>query len=221
MSLYTLSKSDKIGSIKIPDGIRIEKSSDVLMLSQLCNISIQETNSRLVNGNLAFIAFLNNQPAAFGWMATVNAKIGELNHGFVLPQGNRYLWNFRTFEPYRGKGIYPTLLQYILANGDNSASRFWIIHAPENIASLKGINKVGFKYAGKLYVDAYNTATIESTDLSLDLQYEIEYMKIKLSDEQASSCWNCSSPFLKKRSNECCCEKANNDCIGKRGLPTI
>jgi GNAT superfamily N-acetyltransferase len=183
-------------------------------------VSNEEIRNRLVNGHLAFVAYLNNEPAAFGWMATNNAKIGELNHEFYLPKGNRYLWNFRTFEAYRGKGIYPALLQYILQNSSSAASRFWIIHAPENVASLKGIRKVGFKYVGKLYIDTRNTATIESNETSSGLLHELEYMNITLSDKQASSCWNCSSPYLKKRSNTCCCAATENECVGNRLLIT-
>jgi GNAT superfamily N-acetyltransferase len=68
----------------------------------------------LANDHLAFVGYINNQPAAFGWMARGKARIGELNHELILPIGNRYLWNFRTMEAYRGLGVYPALLQYII-----------------------------------------------------------------------------------------------------------
>lgn len=221
MSLYTLSVEDTLSRIKVPDGLSVKTSNDVLMLSKLCNTSTEEISTRLANGNVAFVAFIYDEPAAFGWMATDVAKIGELNHEFYLPKGNRYLWNFRTFEKFRGIGIYPALLQYILQNNDETTTRFWIIHAPENIASLKGIRKVGFKYAGKLYVDIYNTTTIESNEVSLSLRDELEFMNITLSDQQPSSCWNCSSPFLKKRSSNCCCTESNVECVGKRDLSSV
>lgn len=221
MSLYTLSKSDEIGSMILPEGLRIEASKDVKLLSELSGMPVENINFRLANDNIAFVAYLNNQPAAFGWMAKYNAGIGELNHEFMLPEGNRYLWNFRTIDTYRGKGIYTALLHYILTSGDKNAARFWIIHAPENNASLKGIRKAGFKYVGKLYVDANNATTIEPGDLAMSLQNELTCMGIRLSRKPASSCWNCSSPFLKKRSNNCCCAEAKTECIGKRDLSTI
>lgn len=218
MSLYTFSHSDKLTSIKIPAGLRMEKSTDIMLLSIIGNITMPDVTKRLANDNLAFVAYINNHPAAFGWMARDNAKIGELNHEVMLPQGNRYLWNFRTLEAYRGLGIYPALLQYILQNGDHEANRFWIIHAPENNASLRGIKKAGFEYVGKLYIDENDNATIESNKTALTFQEELEFMDIKLSGQTASSCWNCSSPYLKKRSAVCCCSTAGNECVGNSML---
>ena len=186
-----------------------------MLLSKIGNTTMQDVTNRLANNNLAFIAFVNNQPAAFGWMARDNAKIGELNHEVILSRGNRYLWNFRTLEAYRGLGIYPALLQYILGNGDHGANRFWIIHAPENNASLKGIKRAGFEYVGKLYIDKNDKATIESNRTSLAFQAELEHMNISLSGQTASSCWNCSSPYLKKRSAVCCCFTTGNECVGR------
>ena len=214
MSLYTFSHPDKLSPVKIPEGLKMELSTDIVLLSIIGNTTMEEVTKRLANDNLAFVAYLNNQPAAFGWMARDNAKIGELNHEFILPPGNRYLWNFRTLEAYRGLGIYPALLQYILQNADDEGNRFWIIHAPENQASLKGIEKAGFAYVGKLYLNENDNPSIEYNETALTFQEELEYMDITLSAQTASSCWNCSSPYLKKRSPVCCCSTAGDECIG-------
>ena len=218
MSLYTFSHSDKLSPVKIPAGLKMELSNDIRLLSIIGNTTMEEVTKRLANDNLAFVAYVNNQPAAFGWMARYKAKIGELNHEFILPQGNRYLWNFRTLEAYRGLGIYPALLHYILQYGDFEANRFWIIHAPENNASLKGIQKAGFEYVGKLYLDEDNNAAIEYNDTALNFQEELEYMGITFAAQIANSCWNCSSPYLKKRKPECCCSTVGNECVGNRML---
>jgi hypothetical protein len=39
-------------------------------------------------------------------------------------------------------------------------------------------------------------------------------MDIERSAEAAASCWNCSSPYLKKRVPQCCCAGAGNECTG-------
>lgn len=218
MSLYTFSYSDKLTPIKIPAGLKMEVSNDISLLSILGNNNIEEVIKRFANDNLAFVAYINNQPAAFGWMARDHAKIGELDHELILPAGNRYLWNFRTMEAFRGLGIYPALLQYILQHAGDEAKRFWIIHAPENNASLKGIQKAGFHYVGKLYLNEDNKAAIEYNETALAFQEELEYMDITLSAQTASSCWNCSSPYLKKRRPECCCSTAGNVCTGNSML---
>jgi hypothetical protein len=84
-------------------------------------------------------------------MARGKASIGELAHELILSIGNRFLWNFRIMDSFRGLGIYPALLQYIIHYESEKADRFWIIHAPENRSSLKGIQKGGFYHVGKLY----------------------------------------------------------------------
>src|SRR5438309_10835881 len=135
MSLYTIQTTDALHCIKRPQGLRIEESVNVELLAWVGNSNRKDIISRLANDNIAFIAYLDDMPAAFGWMARGKALIGELAHELILPIGNRYLWNFRTMEAYRGLGIYPALLQYIIGYEANKASRYWIIHAPENTSS--------------------------------------------------------------------------------------
>lgn len=221
MSLYTFSNSDKLTPVQIPAGLTMEVSDDIRLLSILGNTAVEEVTKRMANDNTAFVAYMNNQPAAFGWMARDKAKIGELNHEFILPTGNRYLWNFRTQEAFRGLGIYPALLQYILQHGTADANRFWIIHAPENNASLKGIQKAGFAYVGTLYLNDDNQAAIEFNNTTLSYREELEYMDITLSAETASSCWNCSSPYLKKHNPVCCCSTLGEECTDNRMLSVV
>lgn len=151
-------------------------------------------------------------------MARGKATIGELNHSFILPLRHRYLWNFRTLAEYRGLGIYPALLQYIIKYEGYKAKQFWIIHAPENKASLSGIVKAGFQYVGKLYANAEGKTTIDANDVSEMHQRSLTFMNIELSHETTASCWNCSSPYLKKRRLECCCAAAENECVGHNQL---
>jgi hypothetical protein len=218
MSLYTISPSDKFPSLRRPAGLTIEESSDPLLLSVLGNITVAEATRRMANDHLAFVASINHYPAAFGWMARGKATIGELNHELILPVGHRYLWNFRTASEYRGLGIYPALLQYIVRYESTKAERFWIIHAPENRASLSGITKAGFKYVGKLYPDSAGGIAIEGNSAPEIEEELLLSMGFLPSSEKAASCWNCSSPFLKKRSSECCCQATGTVCTHSRQL---
>jgi GNAT superfamily N-acetyltransferase len=144
MSLYTLQSTDALPAVQLPAGLRIEECTNVGLLAWMGTTTVEEVIKRMANAHVAFVAYINNEPAAFGWMARGRALIGELNHEMKLPIGNRYLWNFRTMEAFRGLGVYPALLQYIIQWEEAKANRFWIIHAPENHSSLKGIKKAGF-----------------------------------------------------------------------------
>jgi GNAT superfamily N-acetyltransferase len=212
MSLYTLTTASRLPNVPLPQGLRMEMSDNVELLSAMGSITVEEVIRRMANDHVAFAAYINDVPAAFGWMASGKAFIGELNHEIILPVGNRYLWNFRTMEAFRGLGIYPALLQYIIRHESKKANRFWIAHAPENRSSLKGIKKAGFHFAGKLY--SHHGAVIERTSLSLDCRELLAEMNISISEEDPASCWNCSSPFYKKRKAECCCEAAGDECNG-------
>jgi hypothetical protein len=60
------------------------------------------------------------------------------------------LWDFQTLPPWRGRGIYPRLLQAIIAD-DMEAERFWVGHDLDNISSARGIAKAGFRQVGAVY----------------------------------------------------------------------
>lgn len=214
MSLYTISNLNKLPPVKIPIGLKIEVSTDAGLLAELGNTTMEEVSKRLTNDHLAFVAFINRQPASFGWMARTKARIGELNHELELPQKNRYLWNFRTLGQYRGLGIYPALLQYIMRYEGNKVNRFWIIHAPENKSSLKGIIKAGFEYVGKLYAKANGVIGLETTTTEEAYGHLLEEMQFNPSTEAPASCWNCNSPYLKKREKSCCCTEKKMICTG-------
>jgi GNAT superfamily N-acetyltransferase len=196
----------------------MEECTDISLLALMGTTTAEDIRIRLANDHMAFVAYINNQPAAFGWMARSKAKIGELNHEMILPEGNRYLWNFRTLEAFRGLGIYPALLQFIMQYEAARADRFWIIHAPENKASLNGIIKAGFQFVGKLYTNKDGSAAIEANIATNACRKLLAYMDIQVSSEQPASCWNCSSPYLKKRTPNCCCTAARNECIGNNML---
>jgi len=218
MSLYTISSLHKLPSIKIPAGLKTEKCTDAELLSILGNITIEDVLTRFENGHDAFVACINNEPAAFGWMAKSKAKIGELNHEFALPEKNRYLWNFRTLGQYRGLGIYPALLHSIIEYESDNANQFWIIHAPENKSSLRGIIKAGFEYVGKLYAKADGTIALETNTTAEAYHSLLDKMNFNPSPEASASCWNCNSPYLKRRLPECCCSEVETTCTGD---PTI
>lgn len=220
MSLYTLSSTGSLPPINTPANLRIEESANIELLAAMGTVSVETVIKRMAQDHLAFVGYMNDTPAAFGWMARGKATIGELDHTMILPVGNRYLWNFRTMEAFRGLGIYPALLQYIIRYESLKADRFWIIHAPENNSSLKGIQKAGFEYVGDMYSNHEGAAAIGNVSLSGNARSLLEEMDIIISDNQPASCWNCSSPYLKKRQTECCCTASGKKCIGNK-LPEL
>lgn len=212
MSLYTLNAHDSLPRVTPRVEIQVEESVNIELLSAMGSSPLSEIVIRLGNDHSAYVATVDGVPAAFGWMARGSAFIGELNHRLILPYRHRYLWNFRTLEPFRGLGIYPAMLQRIINLERPNADKFWIVHAPENNASLRGIQKAGFQYVGRLYNTGTQT-TIETTTLSSEYKEILDEMDIEVASYEPVSCWNCSSPFLKKRHSACCCAVQSRPCV--------
>lgn len=218
MSLYTIAASAPMTLLPAPQGVTVKECEDLHLLAYMADSTVENVRSRIANDNLAFVAFVNEQPAAFGWMARGKATIGELNHELILPERHRYLWNFRTLAPFRGRGLYPYLLQWIIRYERERSDRFWIIHAPENRASRQGILKAGFEYTGQLYLNGSGNAAIRALDAAEAYRAHYETMGIAVSYQTPTTCWNCSSPYVKNRSVACCCASGNLECYSPTSL---
>lgn len=131
-------------------GFRADVTRDVDLLACLAKLDRTEITTRLEAGHRPYVGYLDGSPAAYGWVAAIAASIGELALEFDLNDQDRYLWDFATLPEWRGRGIYPHLLQAILRHEADHARRCWIIYAPENAASARGIAKAGFTAVSKL-----------------------------------------------------------------------
>lgn len=132
----------------------MESTEDTALLARLSDLTEQEAARRIEAGNHAYVAFVHDNPVAYGWSAWKRAEIGELGVDLLLPEGNRYLWDFYTLPDWRGYGIYPLMLQEIIRREVDDAERFWIGHDRGNIASAKGIERAGFPVIGEVWIEA-------------------------------------------------------------------
>lgn len=212
--LYAFTKKQELAVLAPQTELEIRETDSPVLMAELNGISQEDARHRFSKDNRAYVAYWNGSPAAFGWMAMGTARIGELNHEFVLPESHRYLWNFRTLPEFRGKGIYPRLLQYILTSEFPQAECFWILHAPENTASEIGIRKAGFELVSQVSVVDGREVILQAAHPSLELLEFMEYGEFINSLREQASCWNCSSPFLRNRSENCCCAEKSRECNG-------
>lgn len=129
--------------------LRADPDPDRARLAQINELSAEEVARRYAEGNRAYVAYLGDAPAGYGWSATRQAEIGGIGLVVRVPADERYLWDFKTLPNSRGQNIYPWLLQAIL-RAETDADWFWIGHTPDNVASRRGILKAGFVVAGWL-----------------------------------------------------------------------
>lgn len=112
-----------------------------------------KTRERLARGDKPYLAFSGESLVHISWLSRwpkvwVSAIWGYLS----LKKGQAYIFKCSTNDHFRGKNIYPIVLQRILKDmaADNVKQVFITCH-PSNIASIKGIEKAGFSLQRKLY----------------------------------------------------------------------
>src|SRR5215207_8111749 len=147
-------RDDPLPPIESLVGLVIRREEDAAVMAALQKRQPNEIARRFDDGHRAYVAVRDGELAAWGWVATRRAEIGELGSTFTIPAGERYLWNFVTLEAHRGLGIYPRLLDAIVRTESREAERFWVAYAPENHASGTGIRKAGFAAVAELSFDA-------------------------------------------------------------------
>jgi len=152
---YTWWRGDLLPVTRPPAELVVEKL-DMPDSRGVCTpVDADDAQQRYERGHRLWLALLGDVVAGWGWVAAREAAIGQLGVGFTIPPGNRYLWDFATLPDYRGRGVYPALLQAVLRL-ETSADRFWIGHDTGNVASRRGILKAGFQELGAVFPTATN-----------------------------------------------------------------
>ncbi|NTU81072.1 MAG: GNAT family N-acetyltransferase, partial [Chloroflexales bacterium] len=140
---YLWSPRDGLPPLPALPGFRASSSTNVALLAQLTELAPRRVTARLQSGHLAYLAWLEDATVAYGWVATQRHGIEELDISYELPARCRALWDFRTLTPWRGRGVYPHLLQAILRSEAPAADWFEIGHVAGNTASQRGIIAAG------------------------------------------------------------------------------
>lgn len=142
---YAWWSSDPFPPLSARSDFRVASADDAALVAGLAQLDHEEVVSRMEQANQAYVAYLRDQPIAYGWSAAKLGAIYELDLVFEIPPGNRYLWDFATLPEWRGCGVYPRLLQAIIEQEQPAAQYFWIGHTADNDVSQRGILKAGFQ----------------------------------------------------------------------------
>lgn len=223
MSFATFWTEDTLTPIASLPGFTAGPTSDWHELAMTNHISHGEVLERLNDGHRPYMARMDGQPVAYGWLATSKISIGELDIHVELPPDDRYLWDFATLPDWQGRGLYPRLLQSILEREIQNAKRFWIIHAPENLPSGAGMSKAGFEFVGQLsYTPEGKVGLAPYADTTERARIGADLLRVRLIEWVLAPCWTCGEIVAKhpdkadanscwppKRSNgnACCCAK--------------
>jgi hypothetical protein len=209
MALWTGWPCDNLPQLRRPTQFTVGCDATVEELALLTSLSEHEINRRIQMGNVCYITSVGGAPVAYGWVATAGADIGELELLFRVDSGNSYLWDFQTLPEWRGRGFYPLLLQAILTSRGSDSQRFWIITAPENRASARGIEKAGFTLVAELAFTEHRRAGVvggDSRDERALTGAKLLGLPLLQPSEQrsVSPCWCCVIDAVRQSSEAVC-----------------
>ena len=223
MSFATFWIEDTLPSIASLPGFSVGPAFDWNELAEINRISLDEVMKRRGDGHRPYVARIDGEPVAYGWLATRKISIGELDINVELSQDDRYLWDFATLPDWQGRGLYPRLLQAILEQELQNAKRFWIIHAPENLPSGAGMSKAGFEFVGQLSFTVDGKVGLAPyADSTERARIGADLLQVPLIESILAPCWTCGGMVAKfpdkanavscwppSPSNErtCCCAK--------------
>ena len=74
-------------------------------LAEINHLSHAEVMNRRNDGHRPYVARMDGQTVAYGWLATRKVSIGELDINVELPSGDCYLWDFATLPDWQGRGL--------------------------------------------------------------------------------------------------------------------
>lgn len=190
MPIALLNRHDFEPSLPAISGFLVRRVRDATLMARLQTRTIEEMEERFDAGHRAYVAYVDDVPAAFGWVATAMATIGELHLAFTVANNERYLWNFVTLREFRGRGIYPRLLEAIVTMEAKDAERFWIAYAPENRASGAGIRNAGFALVADLSFDAHGQPVLKAIAHG-GADAAARWLGIAQTAGSVAPCWKC------------------------------
>ncbi len=110
--------------------------------------NVDRIDKRLTSYNLAYVVFYSCKIVHESWVSFDTLLPSQFGFDSRFP----VIGYSHTLPTYRGKSIYPCVLNYILHDlrTRNISSNAYILVNPENKASIRGIEKVGFELVAHL-----------------------------------------------------------------------
>ena len=101
---------------------------------------------RLHHGDRCYAVWLDGRLAHYSWVQRSGSHpITEAGISVPVADGEFWIYDCRTVEWARGKGIYPAILEQVVnEHFEAGYCRAWIYTSRENIPSQRGILRAGF-----------------------------------------------------------------------------
>ncbi len=102
-------------------------------------------HSRFARGDRLFGAFDGDRLMAYAWLAIGGEWLTTIEREFRVGDREVYVYNVRTLPPYRGRGIFPSIIRVavprLLSQG---CARLVTVVEARNAPSIRAFEKAGF-----------------------------------------------------------------------------
>ncbi len=124
------------------------EAGDLQRLREVGPLRTEEGSKRLSRGDLCYVAYVDGRLAHYTWVQRSGLHpILEAGRREGVSPGEFWIYNCRTAEWARGRGIYPAVLTRVVREHfETGYSTAWIYTSRWNISSQKGIQRAGFGF---------------------------------------------------------------------------
>lgn len=109
-------------------------------------------NQQLKRGDTGFFALYNGRVVGYGWYKDENSKFCDSFYRVKRKKGNLcYLCRFFVCEEMRGNNIYPAMITKLIEHREKKSpgGKYYISAYTDNLSSINGLLKVGFRFVGR------------------------------------------------------------------------
>lgn len=112
---------------------------------------LQEYKSRFERGHQACVGMIANMPVHISWIAIKSLRVDEIKAEVSFGEDVCCIYDVETKNEYRGQGIYPVVIDYIIQWWLNSGGATIFIYIDRsNQSSIQGIRKSGMIEVGQM-----------------------------------------------------------------------
>lgn len=125
--------------------------ADARLERYFCHRRLSEAKQRLASGRTLVLCLIHGELAAYGWGQNQHAlHFSYVGSGLEFDREVLYVFDCRTLQRFRGRGLFSAVLsRFVALAGDREC---YVACRSNNISSVKGINKAGFRLYARLYL---------------------------------------------------------------------
>jgi prolyl-tRNA synthetase len=142
-------------NIKIEE-LDVKRINELKQIRELSPAKLNQFKNRFSKGDRCFIAkTVNDEICHYSWLRERGVMhIFEVNKKFVIQSNMCWIFDCRTKDSFKGRGIYPKLLSRLsnVLLENSHINEVYIDVSAKNVASIKGIEKAGFKPTREVFL---------------------------------------------------------------------